>query len=280
VENYRRDDLWEAATWADIDQVVLDEVRNVSVARRVFPTEDLSTARGGAPSWISTAKARHRDKALSLPEGSAQPFVEISVGFRLTRAQVEAEDTLHTARNLARLAAKSLALAEDHIVLCGAKGKLPRRTIATNVGGRTGVALTGGRKKLPKGVKPKELLDKITEAISRLERNGWSEPYALILSGGLGVKLHSRLRGRSEETPERRLADRVRQHLVSGSLRNPSGVLISLAGDPVTIYEAQGASTSFVAKVAKESGYFYTFNVSERFQFVVRDDSAIVRLER
>ena len=51
MENYRRDDFWDAATWAELHQAVLDEVDRVRVARKVFYTEDLSGAPCGAPSW-------------------------------------------------------------------------------------------------------------------------------------------------------------------------------------------------------------------------------------
>ena len=42
MENYRRDDFWDAATWADIDQAALAEAQQIRVARKVFRTEDLS----------------------------------------------------------------------------------------------------------------------------------------------------------------------------------------------------------------------------------------------
>ena len=119
MENYRRDDFWDAATWAELHQAVLDEVDRVRVARKVFYTEDLSGAPCGAPSWVSTAEVDTKAGYLRIPEDHAEPFVEISAEFQLTPAQAEAEKTLHMGRTLGRMAAKLLASAEDQIILDG-----------------------------------------------------------------------------------------------------------------------------------------------------------------
>src|SRR6516225_9888587 len=120
MKNYGRDELWDSATWADLDKEVLDEVKTVRVAQKVFHTEDASKSSGGAPIWVSTAQvdATGAD-GLFVPEGPAEAFVEVSARFRLTREQVDAEDTLHTARRLARSAAMAVARAEDQIIFRG-----------------------------------------------------------------------------------------------------------------------------------------------------------------
>src|ERR1700733_12607381 len=97
--NYQPDEIWDAATWAAIDEAVAEEVKRVGVARQAFRTERVMAADGTAPSWISGAATQTRGagaaKRLFIPEGDAHPFVEISVGFTLTGAQVENEGSLH-----------------------------------------------------------------------------------------------------------------------------------------------------------------------------------------
>lgn len=150
---YQPDEIWDAATWAEIDQAVAEEVKRVGVARRVFRTEPVMAADGTAPSWISGAAIGTRGEGperLFIPEGDAHPFLEISVGFSLTGAQVENEAFLHAGRTLARRAATQLAQAEDVLVLTGTKAEWEDRVKAVaasatvtgreHVTGRDGVA--------------------------------------------------------------------------------------------------------------------------------------------
>lgn len=286
MNNYRRDDLWDAATWADLNQAVLDEVQKVRVARKVFPTEDLSTATGGAPSWVSTGAVKRRAgaNALHIPEGNGQPFVEITVRFEMTPAQVEAENTLHTARTLARMAAKNVALAEDHIVLGGEPVNFPVEAVVANRDPSRGVALFQDRSRRVKSADvdasdAQKLLDTVTRAMADLARKGWPEPYALFLGQKLYVDSFSRLHPNSEESPERRLAGRLTHLIVSGALAARTGILVSLAGDPISIYSANEAFTSFTGESFGATGRIYNFTVSESIQFTVRDDTSIVVLQ-
>ncbi len=119
---YQPDEIWDAATWAEIDKAVAEEVKRVGVARRAFRAERVMAADGTAPSWISGAAiSRGAANRLFIPEGDAHPFVEISVGFTLTGAQVENEGSLHMGTTLARRAAAQLAQAEDALVLMGTR---------------------------------------------------------------------------------------------------------------------------------------------------------------
>ena len=283
--NYRRDGLWDAAAWADIDQAVLDEVQRVRVARKVFHTEDLSTATGGPPSWVSNAQVTYigPSNARHIPEQLGRPFAEISVPFQLTQAQVDAESALHTARTLARTSASALALSEDWIVFRGSAAVLPRGTFATNYRpGPIGVYLRGRLEVVAAGAnRADELLNAVTAGLGYLATNGRPGPYALVLGGRLYVDAYSLLPGGSVETPEHKLAARISHLTVSGALPDESGVLVSLAGDPVMIYAAHDAITYFTGETfTATDGPFYTFRVYERIQFAVRDDRAIVSLRR
>ena len=41
MKNNGRDELWDSATWADLDKAVSEEVKRSRVARKVFHTEDV-----------------------------------------------------------------------------------------------------------------------------------------------------------------------------------------------------------------------------------------------
>jgi Encapsulating protein for peroxidase len=276
--NYRRDELWDAATWADIDQAVLDEVQRVRLARKLFPTEDLGAATGGVPSWVSTAAVVTAPPPLSIPAGNAEPFVEISMPFDLTTAQAEAENTLHTARALARLAAKWVAMAEDLVVFRARTLGAPGLTAITVVPG-SGIWQRGNRRVLPRGgARAQRLLGAIDGGLAQLGASGWPAPYALVLGANLYRAYFSQLNPPTPETPERQLGDRLSNVAVTGAVRRGQGVLVSLAGDPITIYAAHEASASFIGETSSARGPVYNFKVSERFQFVIRDASAIVSL--
>ncbi len=279
--NYRRDDLWDAATWADIDQAVLDEVQNVRVARKVFPTEDLGIATGGAPSWVSTAQVFRAAGLLLIPEGDARPFIELSVRFQVTPAQVEAEGTLHTARTLARMAAKSVAQAEDQIILPGPA--FLRSALGTNTRGLSGLnqirPAKPVRPRVPPGTPPEAFLDTVTDAITDLATAGWPDPYALILGGDLYTDAFSRLP--TGETPERILASRLKHFVVSEALPADRGIVVSLAGESIRILAGHEAFTVFTGEsFGHPRGALYNFRVFERFLFVVRDTSSVVILQR
>jgi uncharacterized linocin/CFP29 family protein len=295
MNNYGRDRLWDAATWAELDEVVADEVKRVSVVRRVFRTESVMDIDGHAPSWVSGAQVETTDKALFIPEGNAKPFVEISVPFRLSAAQVENESTLHTARTLARLAAKVLALAEDALVLRGTDtGKWPARVNGRaripkvdRIGEDDGIA--GGAhtvavniKKATARQKPaSNFLDGVTAGISDMMGAAWPEPYGLILSTDLYTTAVSQIVASSTETPEDRLASRVRYLLASDALDANSGVLVSLAGDPMILYVGRTPTTVFTGETHHDDdGTLFNFRVLERVRYVIRDPDCVAPVTR
>src|SRR5439155_5698199 len=116
--NNGRDKLWNDAIWQDIDKAVLAEIGRIRVAQKIFPSSPMSNG-SYVPADIFDPDT------MSIAEGQTKPFIEISVEFPLTQTQVENEATLKTGRTLARLATKSLALAEDLLFFQGADAKLP-----------------------------------------------------------------------------------------------------------------------------------------------------------
>ena len=63
---------------------------------------------------------------MSIREGHTVPYVELAVEFPLTNGQVNEDPAGCTAITLSKLAAKSLALAEDAIILQGGDVELPQ----------------------------------------------------------------------------------------------------------------------------------------------------------
>lgn len=286
MSNYGRNTLWDAATWADLDQAVSEEVERVRVARKVFRTEDLLSPDGFAPFWVSGAEIQ---QPLSLPETSARPFVEISVPFWLTPAQAEAEHTLHTGRTLARAAAKFLALSEDHTIFRGDVAMPPNLPALTrNRAGLVGLAAASPSPALRvaaansrnRHARPRSLVDRVNTGVTDLAAAGWPGPYALILGTALYMTASARLHPDSEETPTERLASRLRHCLLSSALEPETGVLVSLAGDATTIYTAGEASVTFSAEDLRDDvGALYRFRVFERIQFAVTDPASIRPIE-
>ena len=264
MSNYGRDQIWDAETWAEIDAAVLEQVRRVRVAQRVFPTHDLAAADGTAPSWISSAAVERPEvsgfKTLRIPENAADPFLEISVPFQLTAAQAQAEKSQHVGRTLARMAAKSLAMAEDRLIFLGTGSEvddLGAQTNAATIDKRAGVASRLLGKLLPDDIaNADELLPRVTEGIGKLASDGWPPPYALIVGSNLYEKAMTWLPA-SHETTLERLKKSVSQVELSGVLNKDQGVLVSLAGDPTTIYLSRDATTAFTGENLQVDGAFF-----------------------
>jgi uncharacterized linocin/CFP29 family protein len=114
-ENLGRDRLWNQQIWSDIDNAVRDEVGRVRVAQRVFPCILLPNAQQVPKDQLSTKAS----DILKIQEGQTKPFVEIWVEFSLTQSQIDSEESLHTGRTLARLAANKIAAKEDSLLFHG-----------------------------------------------------------------------------------------------------------------------------------------------------------------
>jgi uncharacterized linocin/CFP29 family protein len=129
---------WQSAVWNEINEAVIQEVAKVRIAQKVFPTELFDVD----PTEVRNDVITFSD--LTIQEGSTKPFVELTVQFKLTSAQVRDEGEKKTAKTLARMAAKKIALTEDKVFLQGTEGKLPEGVVAEQRGssdkGLVGVA--------------------------------------------------------------------------------------------------------------------------------------------
>lgn len=282
---------WDKTTWDNIDAGVLAEVYRVRVAQKVFPCSMLDD---GALTGNVVQADQFDPESMTIAEGQTLPLIEISVDFALTEGQVSNEGSLHTGRTLARLAAKTLALAEDEVLFQGSDVDLgglgptvkvrnldlPNNT--PNVHGLFGVADATIEVNLDNdededGV-VSGLFAAVTRGIARLIANGQPAPYALFLETSVYADAFAPLEDSGLATTADLLMPLLEGRLYcTGALPAGAGLLVCLAGDPTILSIAQEAVTEFTQKGAQDGDYH--FRVLERLQFVARDHRALLRLQ-
>lgn len=293
---------WEEPVWKEINDAVVGEVGKVRVAQKVFPTTVFDTN----PTEVSNDVINFGD--LSIQEGKTKPFVEIYQEFPLTATQVAKEGQLKTAKTLARMAAKAIALAEDTILFQGSLpsgGPVHADGIERNSTGLLGEANPSGatsdtdaskvsvpipveqRKQRPP-IWGENLFAAVATGISKLTAKAQAPKYALFLP----VDAYADTFVPPSDASLVTTAERIRP-LVEGGFygtgtlpaavpnNDPArakpglGLLVALGGDPTTLYVGREAEAEFVRK----DGAKYFFRVVERVQFVARDPRAFVLLQ-
>lgn len=279
--NLGRDKLaWSAETWQDIDQAVLDEAGRLRIAQRVFPA---STDGNGQYVPDDAIQSKDGAKALEIPEGRTKPYVELSVDLALTEAQVENESTLHTGRTLAMLAAKEIALAEDTLFFQGVE-KLagdPLRVV-NGAGAAVGLLHLDGAD----GVDVQRLegedagygpntFKAVVSGISKLTAKGQPGPYALILATDVYADTFAPVGGTLTTTADRLTPLLAGGFYGTGTLPDRTGLLVSLGGQPTTLFIGQDMITAYTQ--SNEKGQT-VLRVYERVQIIARDPTAILKL--
>jgi len=238
-------------------------------------------------------------------EGLTKPLVEISVLFRLTPNQVANEASLQTALKLAKLRASDLARIEDLIIFQGNNAFIPPNPLqprGINVRNQVsaGTGLLGVATDPIPGTFPpnppirvpllapppsppppgvlygQNTLAAVVRAIGVLNGNSQPGPFALILDYRIVADVYSVLGGTLTTT-----ADLITPLVTGGLLGTAAlppwtGLLVSLGGEPTTIYVGVEATAAFATESDIED---YRFRVFERVQFDARDPRAFVRLD-
>lgn len=286
MDHLRRDELWADAgstAWAEIDTAVQAEVARIRMAQMVFPTVQV-------PDSPNVSVDQFDPKTMTIAEGQTRPFVEISLKFALTGSQVDNEASLRTARALALLAAKTTAQCEDEIFFQGnqapnfVKNPFPKLLTFTNINsmGRGLLGLINPKQIVPvnppapKTAYGSATFDAVVQGIAVLIGLGHPGPFALFLSTEIYADTYQTVAASLTTT-----ADRIRPLVTggyygTGSLPAATGLLVSLGGEPTTIYIAQDAVTAFTEG---DVDGLYRFRVFERAQIVNRDARALVRLD-
>jgi uncharacterized linocin/CFP29 family protein len=290
--NLGRDKVWTPDIWADIDKAVTAEVGQVRVAQKVFPSTQM-------PNVQSVPADRFDPDTMSIAEGQTKPLIEISVEFSLTQSQVDSESTLHTGQKLARLAAKTVALAEDGLLFRGQDATLPDtvRVVNRAAAERGLVAAAATQIEVDRNAKnyPALIFQAVVQGISQVTSQGQPGPYGLFLENSVYADAH-RPEPQSLVTPSDRIMPLVTGGFFpTGTLlvaagggegagahgagahdgRHRLGLLASQGGEPVSIYIAVDAITAFTQ--ADQDGIL-RFRVFERVQYVARDPRALYRL--
>jgi uncharacterized linocin/CFP29 family protein len=273
-----RTGFWTDQVWATIDDGVTKAVGAIRVAQKVFPTTQLP--------GVTSVPADHFDPAdMSIAEGLTRPYVELAVEFPLTNGQVNDDLAGATAITLSKLAAKSLALAEDMIIFQGRDANLPaavRIESGRDSIGHGIVGLVGNRRidvAPPDPAAPTNsgggILAAISQGIARLTADLQAPPFALIEdTNAFAATWGSVING----APAYTVLNQVLTGGIygTGALPDNTALLVALGGDPTSIYIGSDPLTEPTNKERSGQYFFRTF---ERVQFVARDHRAFVRLD-
>jgi uncharacterized linocin/CFP29 family protein len=272
--NGKHGGLWNDQVWQKIDAAVRETVTAIRTAQRVFSTTQL-------PDVTSIPADIYHIPEMRITEGVTKPYIEISVEFSLTNGQVTGDPNGSTAQTLATLAAKSLALVEDHIFYRGLEGELP-----------ASVKIESGRESIGDGlvglaphdraitIGPPEtsvptnsgagIFAAVVQGISLLTRELQAPDFALILdTAAYSVTWGSVLNGAPTGDA---LSQLVTGGIYStGAMPPHTGLLVALGGSPTTIYFSDYPRTELTHR--DRDGKF-NFRVFERVQLVARDRRA------
>jgi uncharacterized linocin/CFP29 family protein len=287
--NLGRENVWTAETWSDIDKAVNSQAGQVRVAQKVFPGTPLPSAAVVPDDSFDPAK-------IEIPEGLTKPFLEISVEFPLTQSQVDNEGTLGTGKALAKLAVKTVGLIEDTLFFQGKDATVPgtvkvvnKDSAGTGLLGRASTTITVSRSDKDY---PETIFQSVVEGISHLVADLQPGPYALFLESEIYADTYKPLT-QSLITPADRIIPLVTGGFyATGTLAVPAparaaraaaaappskrGLLVSLGGEPTTIYMGTDAVTAFTQA---DPGGNLRFRVFERVQIVARDPTALVAFD-
>ena len=270
---------WDRPTWDSINNSVKTAIGNIRVAQRVFLATQLSGV------TAVPANILHHDQ-VSITEGQTKPYIEISAEFTMTYGQVNDDPNGLTGITLAKLAAKSLAMAEDMLFLEGKDAAMP-----------PGVRVESGRESAGEGmlglVRPEmtfavhqsdpalptnsggEILAAVAKGIAVLTKEGQAPPFGLILdTNSFAQTWGSVINGAPTYTV---LNPIITQGIFgTGAMPPNTGLLVALAGDPTTIYYDADPTTELTHR---DGNGRYVFRVFERVQYVACDNRAFVRLK-
>ncbi|MBS1693785.1 MAG: encapsulin [Actinobacteria bacterium] len=285
MDHLGRETLWAAAestAWAEIDKAVQAEVARIRVAEMVFPTVQMANA-------ANVPLDQFNPQTMTIDEGQTRPFVEISLAFAMAKSQVDNEATLRIGRTLSLLAAKTVAQCEDEVFFQGTQAPsfinnpFPGFLTFTNINS-TGNGLLGlvnaaqvidvNRPRAAAGY-GSATFDAVAQGIAQLISVGQPGPFALFLHTAVYADTFQTVAANQTTTAERIVPLVTNGFHGTGSLPAATGLLLSLGGEPTTIYLAQDAVTAFTQE---DPGGAYRFRVFERVQIVNRDPRALVRL--
>jgi uncharacterized linocin/CFP29 family protein len=295
-----RDRVWNDHIWNEIDKAVREEVGRVRVAQKAFPSTVVNNVLA-----VPTNRVVPFGPGLEpAPEGDVfQPFFEISREFVLTQAQVDGDENVHLAPSLARLAASTVANAEDAILFLG-QGGIPAGVNVTNqppdgvlpqfaaippgfvaeAANYDPAQVDEADIRHPKKPVLGNILKGVATGMAYLNARAQPGPYALFLPTFIYALTFAPAAPGQLKTP----GDQINRVVTGGfymvnslpfgqpAPKPDRGILVSLGGEPTKIIIGTDATTAFTSTDALGN---YHFRVFERIQMVVQDGRAFQTLE-
>jgi uncharacterized linocin/CFP29 family protein len=288
--------IWNETIWKGINDEVRKVVGTIRVAQKIFPTIILDNPSNIPHDIFNLA-------AFTIDEGLTTPLVEITAPFQLTPNQVGSEASLQTGLKLAKLRAAELAGIEDLVFFQGVNAALPagvvrNLTLQSVNRGLLGLATP---RPAPDAYNPpippiqipplpekrrgpalkygENTFNAVVQGINLLNAQLQPGPFALILEYSVFADTYATI------GPGRTITADLIAPLVTGGFLGttalpvqpgPTGLLVSLGGEPTTLYVGIEATTAFIRKDDQENHFFRVF---ERVQFNARDARAFVRLD-
>jgi uncharacterized linocin/CFP29 family protein len=316
MDHLGRDTLWAAAdstAWDEIDKAVAAEVGRIRVGQKIFPTVQMPNAPNVSLDQFN-AQTMTIDEGLTSPfveislafaltrsqvdnEASLRKGRTLALLAAKTHAQAEDEvffqgnqapsfvnnqfPGLLTFTNINSAGRGLLGLVNANQVIVvqpPAPGGAPGVPAPGAPAGRRGGAAAGApaARALPVGGYGSATFDGLVRGIALLISLGHPGPFALLLSTEIYADTYQTV-GATQTTTAERITPLVTGGFYgTGSLPAATGLLVSLGGEPTTIYIAQDAATAFTQE---DPGGVYRFRVFERVQLVNRDARALVRLD-
>lgn len=281
ANNFGRGSVWTSQIWSDIDKEVMADVGRVRVAQKIFPSQQ-KPGQDNVQADILTLGETPGDP-LMIKEGVTLPFLEISAKFALTQSQVNNEATLSTAKTLAQLSGRKVALAEDLLFFQGTQAPLPQGVAVANMRSDwTGLLNIAGMQS-PITVEPlasggfgENTFTAVSKGIGQLIAAGHPGPYALVLETSIFADTHAPVPNTLVTTSDRINPLVDGRFYGTGTLPEHTGLLVSLGGSPTTVHIAQDAITVYNSEDPFGN---HRFRVLERVQVVVREPQAFVKLQ-
>jgi uncharacterized linocin/CFP29 family protein len=277
TNSFGRDKVWNDAIWGEIDTAVSWEVGRLRVAQKIF-TASPSSSNQYVPSDVLDVEK------MTIAEGRTTPYLEISVDFPLTQGQVDNEDLNRQGKFLAKIAAKNVALAEDKLFFQGKDAPLDstvrvvnRESAGTGLLGLPDIKeITVSALEEKPGTYGSNTFRAVAKGIAELIRDAQPGPYALILESSIFADTYAPVSGDSLTTTADRLLPLLPGGFyATGTIPASTGLLISLGGEPTTLYVGQDTTTAYTQESPNGDSRFRVF---ERVQIIARDARAFVKL--
>lgn len=273
---------WTSEQWNQIQQLVADEVSQVSVAGSFLaccgPLE-------GSATVVRSQRLSDQPSLITVDDVSTLQLWTLAVYVELRQRQL-AEEHLSGAVSAFRRAANLLARAEDAIVfnneapltipnpnVLNIPRKVPPQCTASGGNNVDGLVAEGRKTPL---TTTGDFVSDIASAIATLESSGHFGPFACILGQRAFVTANTPI-PKSLVLPKDRVEPMLGTQLLrSSTLNDEQIVVVSLAGDPIDVVVATSPTVQFL-NVSDEAKY--RFRIYEKFVLRIKEQQAVLAFE-